>query len=569
MKLIKEAVNDIQYITEADEKTGEKTWYLNGIFMQAEKKNHNGRVYPRDVLMKEVNRYNNEYVSKNRAFGELGHPECFHDKTEILTKNGWKFIKDVIVGESVYTLNNKGEVELQQTTAIYNEPYAGNMVEISGRGINTLVTPNHRFIVEHYPTKEHKFITSQDLLNSANDLQGQYRHCFIPKVQNFTKNNTIETYSLGEFTVNMKAFIEFMAIYLSEGCTVKRKGRKNSYYVHIYQNEGEKANVIRNILNALPWKFRERKRKNSNGIVWTTHDNTLANYLYPLGKAYEKYIPTDILESINMDNASNFLDVYVMGDGRGKRNTKHMKSDVFSTSERLIDDLSHIAFIAGQGTRKYSRVAEKDSKIGDRIIKKENKKPMYFLQLLSTKGIYLDSRFLSVRNVNFTGTVHCVTVPNGTFYARDAGYTFWTGNSPTINLDRVSHMITNLYPDGNNIVGRAKILDTPNGKIVKSLLEGGANLGVSTRGVGSLKPVNGYQLVQDDFRLATAADIVANPSAPDAFVQGIFEDSEWVLTAKGWLPVYQDRAKKLLKEASRDEVEAVALKVWQSFLSKM
>jgi hypothetical protein len=76
-------------------------------------------------------------------------------------------------------------------------------------------------------------------------------------------------------------------------------------------------------------------------------------------------------------------------------------------------------------------------------------------------------------------------------------------------------------------------------------------------------------LVQDDFRLATAADIVANPSAPDAFVQGIFEDSEWVLTAKGWLPVYQDRAKKLLKEASRDEVEAVALKVWQSFLSKM
>lgn len=216
MKLIKEAVNDIQYITEADEKTGEKTWYLNGIFMQAEKKNHNGRVYPRDVLLKEVNRYNNEYVSKNRAFGELGHPE-----------------------------------------------------------------------------------------------------------------------------------------------------------------------------------------------------------------------------------------------------------------------------------------------------------------------------------------------------------------NPTINLDRVSHMITNLYPDGNNIVGKAKILDTPNGKIVKSLLEGGANLGVSTRGVGSLKPVNGYQLVQDDFRLATAADIVANPSAPDAFVQGIFEDSEWILTAKGWLPVYQEKAKKLLKEASRDEVEAVALKVWQSFISKM
>jgi hypothetical protein len=142
-------------------------------------------------------------------------------------------------------------------------------------------------------------------------------------------------------------------------------------------------------------------------------------------------------------------------------------------------------------------------------------------------------------------------------------------DSPTINLDRVSHMITKLYPDGNNIMGKAKILDTPNGKIVKSLLDGGASLGVSTRGVGSLKPANGFQLVQDDFHLATAADIVADPSAPDAFVRGIMEDSEWILTAKGWMPVHHEKAKKLIKEASRNEIEDVALKVWQSFLSKI
>jgi len=142
-------------------------------------------------------------------------------------------------------------------------------------------------------------------------------------------------------------------------------------------------------------------------------------------------------------------------------------------------------------------------------------------------------------------------------------------DSPTINLDRVSHMITKLYPDGNNIMGKAKILDTPNGKIVKSLLDGGASLGVSTRGVGSLKPHNGYQLVQDDFHLATAADIVADPSAPEAFVRGIMEDAEWVLTAKGWMPVHHERAKKLIKEASRNEIEDVALKVWHNFLSKL
>jgi len=111
-------------------------------------------------------------------------------------------------------------------------------------------------------------------------------------------------------------------------------------------------------------------------------------------------------------------------------------------------------------------------------------------------------------------------------------------DTPSINLDRVSHLIVDLRKEGTNYIGKAKILDTPNGKIVKSLLDGGASLGVSTRGVGSLKPQNGYQLVQDDFHLATAADIVADPSAPDAFVRGIMENAEWVLTDKGWQQVH-------------------------------
>lgn len=141
--------------------------------------------------------------------------------------------------------------------------------------------------------------------------------------------------------------------------------------------------------------------------------------------------------------------------------------------------------------------------------------------------------------------------------------------NPTINLDRVSHMITSLSPDGTNFIGKAKILDTPNGKIVKSLLDGGANLGVSTRGVGSLKPQNGFQLVQDDFHLATAADIVADPSAPDAWVTGIMEGTEWVLTNAGWKPVQYEKAKTMLKEASKSEIEDVALKLWTNYISKL
>ena len=99
---------------------------------------------------------------------------------------------------------------------------------------------------------------------------------------------------------------------------------------------------------------------------------------------------------------------------------------------------------------------------------------------------------------------------------------------PSINLDRVSHKIERLSEDGNNFIGRAKILDTPNGKIAKSLLDEGVRLGVSSRGMGSLKKESACNVVQDDFMLATAADIVADPSAPDAFVDGIMEGKEWI-----------------------------------------
>jgi len=102
---------------------------------------------------------------------------------------------------------------------------------------------------------------------------------------------------------------------------------------------------------------------------------------------------------------------------------------------------------------------------------------------------------------------------------------------PTINLERVSHMIKSLTPDGPNFIGKAKVLDTPYGNIVKNLIDEGAQLGVSSRGMGTLREKNGSQEVQSDFMLSTAADIVADPSAPEAFVNGVMEGVEWVYDA--------------------------------------
>lgn len=142
-------------------------------------------------------------------------------------------------------------------------------------------------------------------------------------------------------------------------------------------------------------------------------------------------------------------------------------------------------------------------------------------------------------------------------------------DSPTINLDRVSHMIKSLKMEGNNWVGKAKILDTPYGKIVKALIDEGAQLGVSSRGLGSLVEKNGVNLVQDDFMLATAADIVADPSAPDAFVEGVMEGKEWVYNAstKSWMMAEQ--IKSDIKRMTAKQVAESQAKMFDTFLSNL
>jgi hypothetical protein len=141
--------------------------------------------------------------------------------------------------------------------------------------------------------------------------------------------------------------------------------------------------------------------------------------------------------------------------------------------------------------------------------------------------------------------------------------------TPTINLDRVSHMIVGLREDGNTWIGKAKILDTPMGNIAKSLIEGGAQLGVSSRGMGSLKSVNGVNVVQPDFYLATAADIVADPSAPGAFVQGIMEGKEWMLVNGVWTEQDHTQAIQQIRQATRQEIEEVSLRIFGNFLKKL
>ena len=143
-------------------------------------------------------------------------------------------------------------------------------------------------------------------------------------------------------------------------------------------------------------------------------------------------------------------------------------------------------------------------------------------------------------------------------------------DTPSINLERVSHKIVELTDNGEAFIGKALILDTPYGQIVKNFMDSGVNLGVSSRGMGSLQPTKeGYNIVQDDFRLATAADIVADPSAPGAFVSGIMENKEWLFVEGRFVEVDFDNAKRQIKQASRKDIEQVAFNLFENFIRKL
>ena len=141
-------------------------------------------------------------------------------------------------------------------------------------------------------------------------------------------------------------------------------------------------------------------------------------------------------------------------------------------------------------------------------------------------------------------------------------------DGPTVNLERVSHMITSLKPEGRNFIGEAKIMDTPYGKIVKNLIDEGAQLGVSSRGMGSMKQVNGKNVINNDFYLATAADIVADPSAPDAFVEGIMEGKEWVWDNGVLKSMEVEKYKQVIENTQRRELAEAKARVFKDFLSK-
>lgn len=528
-------------------------YILSGVIQRAEAENGNKRVYPKRILEKEIQNYM-KLVKERRALGELDHPDCLRPTAEILTKDGWKKFDDISNSEYVYTLNRDNEnIELQRINKKIDEEYSGKMYRFQNRNLSTLVTPNHRFYLIDR-NGEGSFVQAKEIFKN----RSKYNKHYIPKLGNwfhpeeksfFELEGVSENY-LGrrckkslrkKYTNSIKIdahdFAAFMGIYLSEGCTFNSSG----YKIQITQNKGGVSDQIENLLERLPFKFGKYITKRDNGnkkINYVINDARLYKFLEPLGKSYEKYIP-DNIKNFSASNLQNFIEWFLMGDGRERvsfhDNRPYGSKDVFSTSKKLIDDLHEVLIKSGGSGNIYTRIP-KDRMIEGRQIKAENSRPLYFLHLSTTKGIYLDERSMEITEEKYDGRVCCVNVDNEIFYCRDEGKAYWSGNSAVINLKNASHLVTHIEWRGNDVVGKIEVLNTSAGKELKALCDADVKIGISSRGMGSTRQEGTKTLVEDDYQLI-CFDIVSEPSTDGAFMMQenkILEAQKQEIFTKGY-----------------------------------
>lgn len=573
MKLICEAAEDVKYqITEAKE-TGKKNFYITGVFAEANSLNKNKRVYPKHIMEKAVNTYIQEKVNTHRAFGELDHP-CFGPTAQALTSTGWKYIKDISVGEQVYTFNMETQkMELQPVLEIHINDYQGDMIRIHNRTFDTVVTPYHHFVIIER-NGEAKFISAKDIEWGIENRVNKLAHAAIPKNGQFDGIG-LDTITVGHRNIPADLFLDFLGIWLAEGYV---RFRRYSYQTTLYQNAGPKADKIQKLLDqftettGIKWNRKEKQSVNTQ-ISWTTYSKSLGQYLIDLGKHDKKYIPQDILDGVSSKQADSMINWFILGDGRGIPDTKYSKSDMFSTSAKLIDDMSILATKAGHSYHTYTVSEFEDYDFAGRKIRAVNKKPLHFLQLSTRSNVYLDGRFMSTERVPWNDKIYCLTTPNDTFLAKDNGYCFWTGNSgPKINPDRISHLIEELEWNGNQLYGKAKILDTPMGNIARGIMEGGGSLGVSTRGMGEVKKnPNGIMEVQEGLRYSTIADIVTDPSAHNAWVNSIMENTEFYYDnfSGEWQQKVIEETVKEIKTMSKKQLEEQSYISYHNFIKSL
>ena len=496
--------------------------------------NANGRIYPEEILKREVEKYQ-KLINERMALGE-----CYTPEVMILCESGWKQLKDVTKDDNVLTLNTEtNNIEIQKVSRKIEYDYDGELINLESRNISESVTPNHGYPIYNRYNKFSGFYTAENIFN--HEVKDQ-AHSFIPKQGNWTESGDefftlkgIETPTSRTLRnhpdcqedkkIPMDTFMKFMGIYLSEG-----DYSKTGNDVRIYQVKPSICSMVEDLMVELDLKYTINISKNGNH-TYRICDPRLHSYVKLLGDCYSKYIPFELKQQ-SKDNLRTLYDWFMLGDGRirgVKRNKKtKLTDDAFSVSQQLAFDLNEIQLKIGYSGNYHIE----DRLIDERDIKGENCVDIHFSIRSLTKGIYLDDRHLKMKKITYNGKVMCIEVPNHTFYVMSNGKCHWSKNcnhpaESTIDLGRISHNIIECHWEGNTLVGKIEFNLTEGfrkygicsslGDTCANLILNGYKIGVSSRGIGSVKTVLGKTIVCDDFELL-CWDIVATPSTPGSYI---------------------------------------------------
>ena len=518
---------------------------VDAVFQKFGIKNANGRIYPENVLKKQVELYQ-QRIKEKRAYGECYRPEAL-----ILTENGWKQLADVKEGDNILTLNTEtDEIEINPILRKIEYDYVGNMINLKNRQINDIVTPEHEYPL--YSSRNGKFkgfYKAKDISDRAiSDINKLYipkcgkwngeenKYFILPGIKEPTERMVrLHPDCINDFEIPMKTFMGFMGIYLSEGCC-----RKENSDVNIFQKKESVREQIHLLLKdmGLPYS----SSFDANGCeIFRICEPRLNNYLKPLGDCYTKFIPLELKQQ-SKENLSELYKWFVIGDGRirgdKRRKGGNLTDDVFSVSKQLVLDLNEIQLKIGFSGNFHSEPRDNDRYIGERLIEGKNCHELYFSLRSTAKGVYLDKRSFRTEEIHYSGKVMCVEVKNHTWYVMDNNKAHWTKNcnhpsESTIDLGRISHNITELHWEGRTLVGKMELNITEGyrrhgivssyGDTIANLLLNGYKIGVSSRGLGSVEQKMGQYIVGDDFELI-CWDCVSDPSTNNAYISLDGED---------------------------------------------
>jgi uncharacterized protein YacL (UPF0231 family) len=498
---------------------------LKGKLQEAEAMNHNERWYPMPILEREIENFK-QLIRENRSLGE-----CVTPDTEVLTINGWKPITNVEVGEKIFTLNlDTNEIQIQENEIVTEREHKEDMIHIyNNSSLDMMLTPKHQVVLWDRYNRSY-ILTAQELMEKINSNDSKVNHSYIKKGGDWIGETPSEfIIPNSEFKIKPELWVAFLGLYLTEGYSYETNSKDcNKKIVVITQKEQEEKDMIRSLIEEIGFEYTEYIRENGETSDFYIYQDELYEYLLTLGNSKEKYIPNEI-KNWNKNLLSIMLDWMLIGDGRNRHNYKNESLKKYTTiSKKLAEDVLEIMIKLGNGgsIRTYQ---PQDRYIGDRLIEGTNSNLQYTVYYNTSKGIYLDSRFVKAESVPYNGNVYCVTVPNKTWLMKYNNKINWTHNcdhpdNAIVNLANVSHIIRELWWKGKEVWGRIELLNgpdpygTPSGRILESLVRRGVTLGISSRGIGSTKTDSeGREIVQPDYQLITW-DFVSNPSTHNAFM---------------------------------------------------